>query len=566
MIARPSAPRPAPWRLLLPPAALIAALLAAAPLPAQRILGPGPDAVTIPRGTLRIALGADHTIQRDRWSDGTLQGLGAAFSGDAFGAERLSILGPLQLAVRDLGVPDFTASFGASRLDLRQRIFVTPLSVEYGATEWLTLGVRGSLVRSKSEGAFRIRGDSGRATVGLNPLFIGSAVAGTNRATIDRYTAASANLTARRAACQSNPGAAPECPTILAELTAVGALIAGTAQFASGLTAVYGAAGLVGGRPYVPMAGSTGELALLARIDSLRTAFTRYGISDITPSTGLPLGAQAPLGTADVARLLADSTNGFGARSLDGTAITGFGDVVVSAKVKLFDAFGRGSDARFSRDRGFGVRQSVGVEGRFGTGTPAAPGDLLDLGTGTGRDALTIRSSTDVVWSDRFWTTLDVAMTQEAASTELLRVPDAPGEALLESWREAAVPVRHGRTLDATIAPRWLVNDYLALGASWRWLRKSADRHAIDATVVGPDGSSYQLAGGALDATSAFDVQQVRWHATFSTLAARVRGLDGLALEFSYSHEQAIASGSGIVPKTWVDRLQVRYYTRLFGR
>lgn len=547
------------WRVVC------ASLLLTFPLQAQRTLGLGEDAVTIPRGTLRVGITADHTTQSVRWNNGRLEGLGAAFTSAEIGPAQLSLLGPLQQLVRDLGVPDFSASLGAPSLDLRQRLFVTPLSVEYGVTDWFTIGVRAPLVRSKAEASFRVRGDSGRATLGLNPLYQGSAVPAANRLTIDRYSAAATNLTLRRSACQSNPGAAPECGTILAELSAVNSLVARTSLFATRLRDIYGAGGLTGGRPYVPMAGSATELALLARVDSLRAAFTRYGITDITAGTGLPLGAQAPLGTADVAALLADSTAGYGARPLTGTAITGFGDLEFGARVKLFDSFGRPSGARFAARR-FGLRQTIGVDARLGTGTPDRPDDLIDLGTGTGRTAVTVRSLTDVVLNARLWATVNVGYSHVAPNTKRVRVPSIAGAQLLESWRELDVPVRPGALLDASITPRWQLNDYMALGASLRWRRKSADRHEIDAGVLDPLLAPVPLDGVALDATSGFDVRQFGWHATYSTLAARARGLDGPAFEVSYSHEQAFASGEGIVPKTWLDRVQIRYYTRLFGR
>jgi len=542
-----------------------ASCLLAPPVAAQRVLGLGEDAVTIPRGSLRVGLGAELTLQSSRWTEGRFEPLGAAFSGAVFGPEQLRWLGPLQQVVRDLGAPTFSASLGAPSLALRQRVFVTPLSIEYGVTDWLSFGVRAPLVRSRSEAAFRVRGDSGRATLGLNPFFAGSAVPAANRATIDRYAAAATNLTQRRAACQSNPAAAPECPTILAELATVGALISGTALFATNLTTVYGASGLSDGRRYVPMAGSATELALLARVDSLRAAFTRYGISDITPSTGLPLGAQSPLGAAELATLFADSTFGYGARPLEGTAMTELGDVEISAKLKLFDSFGRASTSRFGAARR-GLRQSVGVDVRLGTGTPEQPDDFLDLGTGSGTGAVTVRSLTDLVWNAGLWATVSVAYTQEADHVERLRVPSTPGAALLEAWREVDAPVRPGALLDVAVTPRWQLSDYIGVGAGWRWRQRDADVHTIASVALDPTGASVPLDAIALDATTAMSVQHFAWHATFSTLAARQRGRPGPAFEVSYSHEQAFASSEGIVPRTWVDRLQVRYYTRLFGR
>ncbi len=546
--------------------AVAAFLLASAPctLGAQRVIGGGDDAVTLPRGGFRISLGGEHTAQRDRWRDGRLEGLGGSMASSAFGPLQFSMLAPVEQTVRGLGVPSFDASLGASTLDARQRFFVTPLTVEYGLSDRLTLGARATLVRSRIEAQFRIRGDSGRATLGVNPIIAGSAVAANNLTAIGAYSTAASNLGARLTACQANASAAAQCPTILAEAASVAALIARTSAFANGLTSLYGA-GLVGGRRYVPLAGSAADSTLRARADSMRLAFERYGITNVTISTGLPLGAQVPVSGEDIGRLFADSVEGYGAKRLSDGSIIELGDVHLSAKLRIFDSFGASAPTRFGRGLK-GIRQSVLVDLRLGTGKRERPDAFLDLGTGTGIGALAVRSLTDVVVNDRFWTTLSVGYSLAAAQDLSLRVPSDTGTGFLESWRETTVPVTPGAQVDVSIAPRWHLNDYIALGALWQWRGKSADRHDIDSTATTPFGATVPLLGAILDDASKASEQRFGWTATYSTLASRARGRPGMAFEISYAHTQSYSSGTGVVPKQWEDRLQVRYYTRFLGR
>lgn len=539
--------------------------LAPSLLGAQRILGATDDAVTLPRGGFRFSLSGESTVQRDRWRDGRLEGLGGNITSDAFGALQFSLLAPVEQIVRgDLGLDDFSGSLGVSTLDARQRFFILPLGVEYGVSDRITLGVRGTLVRSRTESQWRVRGDSGRGTLGMNPVFAGSAVGAGNGAIIAAYQSASTGLLARRTLCQSNPGAAPECPTLLAELPQVTALYNSLFRFASGLGVLYGT-DVIAGQRYVPLAGSRADSALRARADSMRTALERYGITTVTASTGLPLGAQLPVTAEELGRILTDSTDGFGARPLDGDAILALGDVHLSAKLRLFDSFASTPNGRFTAS-GRGLRQSLLVDLRLGTGTRERPDNFLDLGAGTGRSALTVRSLTDLMANERLWATVSLGYTLEAAEELLLRVPSDTGREWLEWWREAPVSVTPRGELDLAIAPRWQLSDYVALGARWQWRSKRADRHDFTGLVVSPRGESVALLASLLDESTARSEQRFGWTATYSTLAARARGRPGLAFEVSYVHEQSIASGSGVVPKQWEDRLLLRYYTRFLGR
>ncbi|MEY4609579.1 MAG: hypothetical protein RL625_1796 [Gemmatimonadota bacterium] len=535
-------------------------LLGASAAHAQRVLGPTDDAVTLPRRTFRATIGGESSVQRDRWRDGTLEGLGAPLTGDSLDAARLSLLGPLDASLTALGVRGLASTLGAPRLDVRQRLFVTPVGLEYGLTGRITLGVRATLVRTRAEALLRMRGDSGRANVGVNPIAAGTGVAAANGTAIGRYSTAATTLLARRDACLANPAVAPECATILAELSRVATLASLTGQFATGLRDLYGTT-TSAGRPYLPMTGSPIDSALRARSDSLATALTRYGITSLT-GAALPLGAQTPLTATDLARLIQDSTRGFGARALNDNALTAIGDVHVGAKVMVYDGISTGERGRFGGAKR-AVRQSVGLDLRIGTGTPDDPDGLIDLGSGTGVHAFTVRSHTDLVWDDRFWATVNLGFAQGIGSvTRDLRLPSLETQEFLEVWRTRPTAVRPGSALELEIAPRWQVSDYIALTGLWQWRRATADQHAL-----APGGPVEDLLPGQLpidaallDARTATASHRAAIGATYSTLAARARGREGRAWEISYLHLQTLASDAGIVPKRFEDRIVLRFY------
>jgi hypothetical protein len=522
------------------------------------------DAATLPAGSIRITLGGTHRTQRDRYRDGILEPLGAPLTAAALGPSHFPLLGTIETEVRALGLPAFAASLGTSRLDARQRLFVTPLAVEYGLTRWLTLGARTSLVRTKAEALFRIRGDSGRATLGPNPIFIGSSVPASNLATINTYFSASGSLFTRRDACLANAGANPDCPTILAELAQVNALISGTSAFATGLSLVYGA-GSSSGMPYVPLEGSPAELALLARVDSIRTALERYGVTDVTATTGLPLGAQAPLAAADLATLVTDPQGGFGAKPITQGGLTAIGDVDLSALLLLHDGLRCSGTAPCQR-RGFALRQSVLVQYQLGTGTHPRSDRLLDQGTGSGFDALTLRSTTEVALGPRFGGTISVGATTFQADDVRMRVPSVAFPGYLEAWRDTLVTVTPGLTVDLGVSPRMRLGESFTIGGDWRLVVQQEGRHEISGTVTDPFGALVALSGAALDSLSRSTAQFAGLSIGYSMLPALARGLRRPPVELQFTHQQVLFGHEGIVVKQWEDRVTVRYYTRLRGR
>ena len=71
---------------------------------------------------------------------------------------------------------------------------------------------------------------------------------------------------------------------------------------------------------------------------------------------------------------------------------------------------------------------------------------------------------------------------------------------------------------------------------------------------------------GAIQMPSDANEHRWAWTFTYSTVGSTARGVARLPLGLHYTHEQSVGSTRGIVPRRWEDRVQIRVYTRLFGR
>ncbi|MHB1299231.1 MAG: hypothetical protein ACYC0B_11935, partial [Gemmatimonadaceae bacterium] len=117
-------------------------------------------------------------------------------------------------------------------------------------------------------------------------------------------------------------------------------------------------------------------------------------------------------------------------------------------------------------------------------------------------------------------------------------------------------------------SPRFQLNDYFTVGGYWGWRERGGDEYTVPSTAAAapPGAGIVLLDSDGMQSANASTEQRVGFDITFSSLAAQAAGRIGGRFEISYSHQQSVSSGEGIVPKRWEDRLQLRYYTRLFGR
>lgn len=540
--------------------ALAAVAVIPAALEAQRVLGPTLDATTLRRGTLRTMILSENILLRGRWNDGTAEPLGAGLSVN-IGPDENFVLGSIRNLLTNLGVVGVAPSLGATRVDLRQRLAITRLGFDYGVSDRVMLRVQAPFVRVRAEGQLRLDGSS--ASAGSNPILDGSGVPASNRAVVDAYTNAVNSLTTRRDDCAVNAAAHPECGTINAEAAQVNAAIARGTQFAAALRTIYGAQGLGNGLPYVPMSGSAVEAAFASVGDALRGDFTRWGVTDVSASTGLPLGAQVPISQAELEALLAAD---FAAQPIERSTRQDLGDIDIGLTINVFDTFA-GDAARLAAGR-FGIRQSLAFTYRLGGGNFDIPDDFIDLGTGSGHDAIALHSITDVILSERWWASVGLGWARGAEHERVIRVPRITGVDLIPA---ASQPVRitPADMLELRVAPRWNINDYFGIGAEWRYRSRGNDDlvflNSVDA-LPSPPPPTLNYGDAAMNTPSNSNEQRWAWTLSYSTLAAESRGKAGLPIEIGYTHEQSVGSSRGVVPRRWEDRIQIRYYTRLFGR
>lgn len=550
------------FRAFLPQ--VVALFAAAAPLAAQSVLGPTQDATTLTRGRLRTSVEVENILLRGRWADGESQPLGAGL-GAPLTHLRAPVLFPLYGDLVGLGITDDAPSLGTSRLDLRQRLAVTRLGFEYGLTDRITLRARAPFVRVRAEGSLSL--DAASATAGLNPSIFGSGVLTQNRAIVDAYSLAAGSLATRRDDCVNDAAAHPECATILAEATQVNAAIARANQLAAAFTSIYGADGLGAGHRYVPMAGSSIETALGSIATGLRNDYDRWGAPIGVTGTGLPLGGQVPIGPDELAALYTEADPlGLGAEPIRRSARQDLGDIDLGVTVKLFDAFPTDS-ARRAVD-GFGLRQSVSLTYRLGGGNYDLPDNLIDLGTGSGHDAIALHAITDVIVNRHLWATVTLGWARAAEHRRTVRLPILRGDDLVSPLRTTLVSITPSDLYELRIAPRWQFNDYLALGGEWRLRARGEDKlEPIDPAgpIVIP-GVPLSYGDGAMQMPSDANEHRWAWTFTYSTVGSAARGVARFPMELHYTHEQSVGSTRGIVPRRWEDRIQLRFYTRLFGR
>jgi hypothetical protein len=557
-------------RLRVPSCArLVPLLLVPVLLQAQPVRGVGDDALTAPRGSIRVQVSTSISDFSRRYgkgtpgrADGNVEPLGIDFSSDSLGATQFPGLGPVESAIRTLtGNSAFRLSLGRSNLVSSVRRQVTPIALEAGLTNWLSLGVVVPIVSVRNQVSLNINGDTTVGTVSFNPARGDSAAANANALLVSQITAARTQLQALLTGCTSNPASNPSCASILASAPTI---TASATAFSSGIATIYGTT-TSNGAAFVPLAGSAADSAIRNRVQTLRTQFESFGITALPATSTGPARPSAVVTPDGLRRYVSDSAFGLNAASIGTITRQGIGDVEVAVKLRLFDTFGTRRDTMRFQPRGLNIRQSIAGVYRLGTSTVDSPDDYMDYGTGDGQNDIELRSFTDLVYGKRFFGSIVARYTLQQPDQQILRITDTPDQVFPAAYRRRLVDRDLGDQLELEITPRWVLNDHFSFGVQYLFRRRGEDRYTGTFTV--PTTESGLPAALELDArTLALETsgteQRLGFGITFSSLAAHARGKARLPVEIQYLNTHTIAGSGGAVPQLSIHQVQIRYYPR----
>ena len=551
-------------------AVLGAALLLPPTLRAQAVTGTVGDDATMPKGgEIRFGVLTMWNRWNERYGQGTpgrpngsVEPLGVNFNFDSLGAGQLEYLGPVQSGIRTLsGMPAWTASLGESRVQLRENVTTTPLSLEIGLTNRVTISAMVPFVTAKSNVGFIMNPTGHEPTLGFNPTILTPLALSADSALLAQFASAAVQLNQAIAACAAAP-AGPGCARINGNAAATRALIANADTYASGLAQVYGGRG---GRGYlfVPIAGTAAQTAIEARVAAFKAQYAAYGITAITGSG--PFAAQTPLTAFDMQTVLTDSTFGINARPLATSITRGIGDVEFGLKINVWDSFHGSDSARFA-PKGFNWRQSFGGIYRMGTGTLPDPADFTALGTGDHQSDVVVRSFTDLLFGPHFWVSLVAGYTAQSADQLTVRIPDSPTQVILASYREQSVQRHLGSIVDIQVNPRWTLNDYFQVSGQYFFLHKAADVYTGRFQVTDLAGNAVLLDAANLGTYTEQSESRLGIGVTYSTVANVRKHGSGVPFDVSYFHYETTLGALGRVPKIAVDQVSLRIYQRILGR
>lgn len=479
--------------------------------------------------------------------NGEAEPLAADLSTDTLGASQLSILAPLQERLPSLtGLPDVRVSLGRTRADHDASILSVPLSAEIGIGGRLSLGVLVPIVRIRSGVLFSPNPAVNEANVGINPALDNESARAQNAALLAQFASAVDALEALITACADPANPDPRCPQ--ARTPEAQQLASGAADFAGGLDDVYSE----NTSPLVPLANSTLAAAIRARITSFAQSFADYAITDITSSG--PAGATIA-GSADLERILTDSTFGFRIRPLATRTTTSIGDIELGAKLQLVNTVRRDTLQRY----GAGVRAAVGVTFRLGTGRADDPDDFVDIPSGDGQNDVEARTYWDFLMGSHFAVGLVGRYVWQLPDREIARITP-PHQPFAAYWRRHEVERDLGDVIDAEITPRIALGNFFSVMAQYRVRRKAEDRHTGTFDATNELGEPVTLDASVLDLETEQREDRVSIGLGYSTLASVARRRARIPLEIVLQYGESIRGSGGRTPKVSVGAMQVRVY------
>ncbi|MBA4070647.1 MAG: hypothetical protein C0497_02250 [Gemmatimonas sp.] len=552
-------------RVLLALLPLLAATHSAA---AQRALGLGDDAATLPKGVLRIGAGLQWDRANERYdADGKLRPLGAFASTSSWdGGYHAGLAAAASVVSALSGVAAFDPSLGALTIQRRDASADNLIGAEFGVLSRLTVGARLRAASHAIEPRIILNPGRTEGTMGFNPAWANTVARDRNTLLLSQFDSAVAQTTRRIALCQTAPAAAG-CAPIVANVAGAQSLVSGAASFATALNQLYGGRKNSAGMPFIPVGNSAAQQAINQRVLGYRDQFVALGNS--------ALGIDGPAGAAlfspaDLATLLSDSLYGYRLRPLRTVHAYGLGEFAVHAKFRLFENVGHDT----ASIRGFAFRQAVGAAVRVTGGSTPDASEIFAPVTGDAGRGFAVQSFTDLFYGNRFSATIVVGIDEPMAQEFAMRIPQVTAPTvgglpfpLVTADRETEVSRTPGSRLDIAVTPRIALTRNIRLGATWTMSRQAADSWRVRSLAHSVEGP------GTIEADADFWAAGTDWSeqrlalgGTYSTVEAARAGRARPAFDVTYEHQQTLSGRNWRASYLTRDVVTVRWYRRVWGR
>lgn len=538
---------------------------------AQRAVGPFTDATVVPRGVVRVGVQPQWMTATDRFANGTATGtsgtlepLSADFSRDSITPRLFSPLRAVAASLASItGNNQLPVTLGRLQVDFNASQVNTPITVDYGLTKRLTIGLLIPYITTRNEFYANPNPSRNGGTMGINPARTHNGALTINASVVAQLSAAVAALRAQLTACAGSTAAS--CSAINADRAGATALAASAEAAAKGIASVYGTkAGE--GSPFSPVEGSFVQNAVKTRLSTFATSFAGFlGAPTGGGTTWIdarPVGAPL-IALKDLQSIITDSTFGVGMLPLSTAEIKKIGDVELGGKFLLFDTFGARPPQRVD-PRGFNFRLSVGALYRFGSGQLENVDDPNDIGTGDSQNDVEGSVYTDFLFGRRFWISAVGRYGVQQPDAQFRRIPLVPGEPFTTFDRRGAVTRDLGDYIVAEFTPHVAITEGLMASANFTYYKKGDDHYTGTINTFDSLGTTIPVSASGLDVGTSRMEERIFGAITYSTLASYYRGQATLPLEVSYTYGR-VAAGNGNTTAWTTHAIGLRVYVRLFG-
>jgi len=495
-------------------------------------LAPGVgEAQAVPRtdgpraGTLRVTFDPRVETWSAQFINGRRLTLGMPFSGDSANVWFPSVT-RLERDVRAVtGLSAYVAAIGSQVLAIRAERRVTPIGLEFGVTNRLSLGVMVPLVRVKVAEGFRVNPPGGN----LGLLAPGDTVRyGTFFSHLDAaLTSLGDSITAGAYGCPSGP-ACQRAQNLQAQAQALRDALH---------RAVYGTVDTAG--LYLPLLASEAGQSITSIVSGLERALAdTFGVAQFSRDTFRLPTTPVPgfvLDSVLQARLGADSLSPFGGTT--GRRQRYYpGDAELTAKY------------RFLVTRNWAAAATLLL--RLPTGHQDSPNDAFDVATGDHQTDVELRLTQEATLWRHLWLNLSLRAGQQRPGTRERRV--APQDLwLVPAAARARLAWDPGDYVAVDFALLLRLGQHLGAGVTVGYFTKKRDHYTFASTT---DSLDLATRLGAPRSASVLDAgtseRRLRLGAAVTYVGPNAEG--GL------SFEQTVSAYGGVIPVTTVLRIVMR--------